>query len=155
MRFNSKDIDLIVYDFDGVMTDNRVIVDENGKESVVCNRSEGLGIEIIKKLDIHQFILSTEINMVVRKRALKLGIDHIKGVYNKYLLLKEYCTVHAYSIEKVMYVGNDINDLEVMEEVRYSVCPADAHDKIKDVSTLILNTRGGYGVVRELAGLID
>ena len=69
-----KKINLIVYDFDGVMTDNKVFVDQKGREMVQVNRADGLGISEIKKLGIEQIIVSTENNPVVSVRAIKLGI---------------------------------------------------------------------------------
>ena len=73
-------IKLIVYDFDGVMTDNKVYIDQDGKETVKVNRGDGLGISEIKKLGIEQIIISTEKNLVVMKRAEKLGISCMKGI---------------------------------------------------------------------------
>ena len=80
---NFKNIKAIVFDFDGVFTDNRVIVSENGKESVICNRADGLGLEMLRILDIPMTIISTEKNLVVSSRAKKLKIPVVHGVKNK------------------------------------------------------------------------
>lgn len=149
------DIELIVYDFDGVMTDNRIILREDGLESVVVNRSDGLAVSIIKKSGIRQMILSTEQNNVVTTRAKKLKIPVFQGVNDKKEFLKNYCKENNISLEDVAYVGNDLNDLEVMRIMGYPICPLDACKKIKNISKVVLKTRGGAGVVRELLDLLE
>lgn len=144
-------IDLICYDFDGVMTDNRVIVDENGKESVICNRGDGLGVNYFRRLRIPQLILSTEMNQVVFARANKLDISCIHGCGDKARELTYYCIENKYELDNVMYVGNDINDLEAMKMVGWPVCPADAHREIQAISIRVTDAKGGEGVIRELA----
>ena len=148
-------IKLIVYDFDGVMTDNKVYVDQDGKETVQVNRGDGLGISEIKKLGIEQIIISTEKNPVVMKRATKLNIKCLQGIENKKLSLIDYCKENDIDLKNVAYVGNDINDKEAMEIVGYSFCPDDAHGSIKKISNHILDTKGGNGVIRELLDFIN
>jgi 3-deoxy-D-manno-octulosonate 8-phosphate phosphatase (KDO 8-P phosphatase) len=145
-----NNIKLIVYDFDGVMTDNKVVLREDGMESVVVNRADGLAIALIKKMDIPQIILSTETNRVVETRARKLGIPVIKGADNKRDVLLTYCMEENILLEKVVYVGNDVNDLEVMRIVGHPVCPADAYEEIREISKIILSVAGGQGVIRDL-----
>ena len=152
---NQFKLDLIVYDFDGVMTDNKVYVDQNGREMVQVNREDGLGVSEIKKLGIKQIIISTEKNPVVTTRAKKLGIYCLQGIENKKDVLKNYCQKNDYELEYVAYVGNDINDKEAMEIVGYSFCPSDAHGSIKKISNHILDTKGGNGVIRELLDFIN
>ena len=149
-KINIKDIQLIAYDFDGVMTDNKVLVFEDGKEAVVCNRADGLAIQKIKELGIPQIILSTEKNQVVRFRARKLNIEVIQGIRDKKAALEIYCKNKKYNLKSVLYVGNDINDLEIMKLSGYSVAPQDAHHKIKQVSNIVIGVKGGNGVIREL-----
>ena len=145
---------LIVYDFDGVMTDNKLYVDQDGKEMVQVNRADGLGVAEIEKLGILQIIISTEKNPVVTTRAEKLGIPSIQGISKKEMILSEYCENQSIELESVVYVGNDINDLEAMGLVGYSVCPADAHDSIKSIANHVLKTKGGKGVIRELLDIL-
>ena len=141
---------LIVYDFDGVMTDNKVYVDQHGNEMVQVSRADGLGIEEIRKLGLQQIILSTETNPVVAARAKKLDLFCIQGVNNKAQALVDYCENHQIELSDVAYVGNDINDLEVMKLVGTTFCPSDAHVSIKDISQCILDSKGGEGVSREI-----
>ena len=146
---------LIVYDFDGVMTDNKVYVDQHGNEMVQVSRADGLGIAEIRKLGIQQMILSTETNPVVSARAKKLDLFCLQGVDKKAQALTEYCNVHQISLSDVAYVGNDINDLEVMKLVGITFCPADAHVSIKEISQCILSSKGGNGVSREILDLLS
>lgn len=155
MTLKKESIELIVFDFDGVMTDNRVIVDENGKESVIVSRADGLGVSILKQKNMKMLILSTEKNKVVARRAEKLNIPVIQGADKKEELLAEYLRNNDIPREKVMYVGNDANDLEAMRLCGVTVVPSDAHPCVKDIADVVLNTKGGCGVVRELADIID
>lgn len=148
-KFDIKDIQLIVYDFDGVMTDNKVLVFEDGKEAVFCNRADGLAIQRIKELGIPQIILSTEENQVVEARAKKLKIEVIHNITDKKIALIDYCKKKNYDLKKVVYIGNDINDLEVMKLVGYPIAPQDANDRVKNIGKVIVKKNGGEGVVKE------
>jgi len=147
----ARGIDLIVYDFDGVMTDNRVVIFQDGAEAVVVNRADGLGVAHFRDLGIPQLILSTETNPVVKARAIKLRLEAITSCKDKKIALKSYCAQNGYDLNKVVYVGNDLNDLEVMKIVGFPVAPADADPKIKSVAKLITKSKGGEGVVKELS----
>ena len=149
-----KDIDLIVYDFDGVMTDNRVIVHQDGTESVFANRADGLGVAMIKEKGIPQLILSTESNPVVEVRAVKLGLPVIYNAGDKRKALDSYCRMNDFDPSRVVYVGNDLNDKEAMEFSGMPIAPADAHPDILRIAKHVLNAKGGGGVVRELADII-
>ena len=105
-------IHLIVYDFDGVMTDNRVLTFQDGTEVVWANRSDGLGINMIKELGIPQIIMSSESNSVVEQRAKKVGLPVMYNVSNKYNTLTQYLTKHNFDPSRTIFVGNDINDLQ-------------------------------------------
>ena len=143
---------LIVYDFDGVMTDNRAFVDENGNEGVFVHRGDGYGVRMIKDgLNIPQIILSTEDNPVVRRRAEKLKIPVIHGVGDeKSEVLRKYCAENGFSLNNVMYVGNDLNDFEAMLLCGYKICPIDAEPEIVFICNHVINVKGGYGVIRML-----
>jgi YrbI family 3-deoxy-D-manno-octulosonate 8-phosphate phosphatase len=158
-----KDIDLqtihsIVFDFDGVFTNNKVWVDQNGREVVCCDRSDGLGLNLLKgyknqiKWDVNIFTLSTETNPVVSVRMKKLGINCYQGITNKLDFLLTHFSAR-FSNEKtpfkgLIYVGNDLNDLPVMRLAQYSIAPIDAHSMIKDIASCVLPEKGGEGFVR-------
>jgi len=138
LNIQGKRIKLLLYDFDGVMTDNRVLINEEGLESVVCNRSDGLAVSLIKEWGVLQAIVSTETNKIVATRATKLKIPVIYGVSNKKDVVLKYCSDLGIKPEETLYIGNDINDLEVMQVVGYSVCPNDACDEICKIAKLKL-----------------
>jgi 3-deoxy-D-manno-octulosonate 8-phosphate phosphatase (KDO 8-P phosphatase) len=150
VKIDINSIKLLVYDFDGVMTDNKVYVDQHGNEMVQVSRADGLGVSEIRKLGIKQIILSTETNPVVAARAKKLDLLCIQGVGNKAQALTDFCDNHQYALGDVAYIGNDINDLEVMKLVGTTFCPADAHSSIKEISQYILESKGGEGIAREI-----
>ena len=144
------DIDLFVFDFDGVLTDNIVHIDNNGNEIVSCSRADGLAFDVLRKLDKPCQILSTENNTVVSARANKLGISVLQGVKNKEKSLRNLVKRKGYKLSSILYVGNDLNDYNSVIISGFSACPADSHPKIKKISNFILKTNGGKGIVREL-----
>ncbi len=135
----------VVFDFDGVFTDNRVWVDSDGKESVVCSRSDGLGIEKLRELEIPMLILSTEPNTVVKRRAEKLKLECIHGVRDKAGALKDRLARDNIELVDTAFVGNDINDLACLQMVGLPVAVQDAFPEVKAAATLILDQRGGGG----------
>ena len=150
MKISLDNIDAFVFDFDGVLTNNLVQTDENGKESVICSRADGLAFDVLRKLEKPSYILSTENNPVVSARAKKLQIQALQSVKNKADTLLTLSESKGYDLRRILYVGNDLNDFHVMKICGYSACPIDSHIKIKELSYIVLNTRGGEGVVREL-----
>ncbi len=150
MNISINDIDAFVFDFDGVLTNNLVHIDQNGKEWVSCSRADGLAFDVLRKLNKPAFIISTEKNSVVNARAKKLKIEAFQGVANKVDTLINLVETNNFNLENILYVGNDLNDYRVMELCRYTVCPADSHERIKHISTVTLKSNGGDGVVREL-----
>ncbi len=149
-----ENIGLIVFDFDGVMTDNKVKVDEKGEESVVCNRGDGLGIDAIRKAGIPMIILSTETNEVVAHRAKKLNLECHQGIGNKKEYLEKYLKEKMIDPKRVVYVGNDVNDVPSFDVVGYVIAPRDSHREVLDKADIILSKNGGEGVVRELSDLL-
>ena len=145
-----KNIQVLFLDFDGVLTNNLVHLDQNGKELASCSRADGLAFDVLRKLEIPVFIISTERNPVVSARANKLNVKVIQGVFNKVDAVRNIVNQYKFDINKTLYVGNDLNDYYVMRFCGFSLCPADSHPKIKDISDITLKTSGGNGVVREL-----
>jgi 3-deoxy-D-manno-octulosonate 8-phosphate phosphatase (KDO 8-P phosphatase) len=141
---------MIIYDFDGVMTDNRALISMSGEEQVFINRSDGMAIAQFRSLGVKQMILSSEVNNIVQKRAEKLGIVSVNGIDDKAKWFRCFLEDNDVQSSSVLYIGNDINDLQIMKLVGMSVCPVDAYETIKRVATIILNSRGGYGAVREM-----
>lgn len=150
IREKLSGIRVLFYDFDGVMTDNRVMVDQNGIESVFVNRSDGLAVSRLKKAGYIQVVVSTETNPVVEKRAEKLGIPVIHGVDDKGEIIRRYLSGNGTGRAETLFIGNDLNDLPAFEAVGVRICPVDAYDAVKQAADLILQSAGGAGVIREL-----
>lgn len=150
-----KKIGAVVFDFDGVFTDNRILTDETGKEAVLCNRSDSWGLSEFRKFDIPVIILSTETNPVVQMRAKKLQLSALSGAANKGEVLKQWMREKQVSPDEVVYVGNDTNDLPCFDLVSCPIAPADAHPKVRSKAKIILTARGGEGCVREVLDLIS
>ncbi|MCU1267798.1 MAG: putative N-acylneuraminate cytidylyltransferase [Acidobacteria bacterium] len=147
-------IDLVVFDFDGVFTDNRVWIGEAGQESVACNRGDGLGIARLLSAGVDAMVLSTEENPVVTARCKKLGLTCRQGLANKGTALDSLVREKGLEIKNVVYVGNDVNDLDCLRLAGYAVAVADAHREVLAVADLVLQACGGKGAVRELCDLI-
>ena len=145
-----SNIKLLALDFDGVMTDNSVIVDENGKESVLCNRSDGMGIEKIKNSDIDVIVISKEQNKVVKARCEKLKIPCIHGIDDKISILKKEMEKRNITSEEVCFVGNDVNDIECIKYVGLGVAVNNAYPEVKKVAKIVTENNGGKGAVREV-----
>ncbi|MCC5835348.1 MAG: acylneuraminate cytidylyltransferase [Opitutales bacterium] len=145
----------VIFDFDGVFTDNRVWVDETGKESVVCSRGDGYGLELLRKFfEGELLVVSKEQNPVVEARCQKLKINCYQGIESKGPLLEKWSRERGIDLDRCIYMGNDLNDLPCFEQVGCSVAPADAEPEVLASADLVLNRCGGHGAVRELCEII-
>ncbi|MCH7972258.1 MAG: HAD hydrolase family protein [Chloroflexi bacterium] len=144
-------IEAIVFDFDGVFTDNRVYVMENGEEAVVCDRSDGMGISMLHRAGIPLVIISTETNPVVGVRAAKLKLEVRQGIDDKLPALREWAAGKGLTLEQIAVIGNDINDVECLRAAGLGVVVSDAYPVAIDAADLVLAKEGGRGAVRELA----
>jgi YrbI family 3-deoxy-D-manno-octulosonate 8-phosphate phosphatase len=150
-----KDIKLVVMDFDGVLTDNKVITYSDGKESVVCDKSDSMGIVLLKEAGIDLLVLTSEQHESVRQRCNKLDIPyHAEGKKSKLEILINHFSRYHMSSEVIAYIGNDVNDLECMKAAGISVCPADAHHDVSLIADIWLESNGGNGAVREFADML-
>lgn len=148
------DIAALVMDFDGVFTDNSVYVMEDGREVVRCHRGDGMGLSMLKKIGIPLFVISKEANPVLLARCKKLGIPVIHKVDDKLPALREWATNKGLVLEKIVYIGNDINDIECINAVGCGVAVADSVPEVLAVANIVLSSPGGNGALRELAELI-
>lgn len=147
-------IRLLVFDFDGVMTDNRVVVFEDGREGVLCSRGDGMGMDLLRASGLPVAVISKEGNPVVSARCRKLKIPCIQGIGDKLPVLRKMVDEQGIDLQSVAYMGNDINDLECMEAVGLAIAPADAEASILRIAGLVTTARGGFGAVREVADLL-
>lgn len=145
---------LVVTDFDGVMTDNRVLVDQDGREAVWCSRGDGWGVAQVRKAGIEMVVLSTETNPVVGARCEKLGLTCIQGCRDKLAELKRLAANRWLQPAQVMYLGNDTNDLACLEWVGLSVAVADAEPEACRAARFRTARKGGRGAVREVCAWI-
>ncbi|MFE2036303.1 cytidylyltransferase domain-containing protein [Streptomyces scopuliridis] len=148
------DIDAVVLDFDGTQTDDKVFVDSDGREMVAVHRGDGLGIAALRRSELKLLILSTEQNPVVAARARKLRVPVLHGIDRKDLALKQWCDEHGIAPERVLYVGNDVNDLPCFGLVGWPVAVASAHDAVRAAARAVTTTPGGEGAIREIAAWI-
>lgn len=147
-------VELVVFDFDGVFTDNCVITNQFGDESVKCWRSDGLGLARLKSIGVKLLILSTEANVVVQKRSEKLDIPCIQGVGDKSTVLQNYCAKLGIDLVNTMFVGNDVNDIGALQIVGIPVGVADSYTEVLENVIFLTKRPGGYGAVREVCDLI-
>ncbi|WBB63599.1 acylneuraminate cytidylyltransferase [Streptomyces sp. WMMC500] len=149
-----RDVDAIVLDFDGTQTDDRVYIDADGRELVAVHRGDGLGIAALRRAELKLLILSTEQNPVVAARARKLHLPVLHGVDRKDIALKKWCEEEGIAPERVLYVGNDVNDLPCFGLVGWPVAVAGAHAIVRDAARAVTSTPGGDGAIREIASWI-
>lgn len=145
---------LVVFDFDGVFTDNRVLVLQDGTEGVFCNRGDGFGIEALTHQGIGSLVLSTERNPVVTARCKKLNLPCIQAVDDKVEVLKKELARSGIALAQVAYLGNDINDLGCLRLVGLPASVADAHPSIFSAVKFVTQKNGGEGAVREFCEVI-
>lgn len=156
-------IHTIIFDFDGVFTDNKVYVSQDGTESVCCDRRDGLAIDFLRKfkqagkLKADIFILSTETNPIVETRAKKLKLPCFSGVKGKLSFIEAYFDKNKKEeinpFQGLIYLGNDLNDLQAIQKAGCSIVPSDAHPMIQSVATYVLEQAGGQSFVRAFVEL--
>ena len=149
-----EDIRLLVLDFDGVVTDNHVYVDDEGKEMIMAYRSDSIGVQALQKAGIQVIVLSSEVNPVVTARCRKMGISAVQGVLDKPGILLEFLHQQNIKNEQVVYLGNDINDTPCFPLVGCAVAVADAEPEAMRQADRVLSRKGGFGAVRELCDII-
>jgi N-acylneuraminate cytidylyltransferase len=146
---------ILFTDFDGCLTDDRVWLNQEGEEFVAANRKDGLAVKRLKNLGIQIVITSTETNKVVLARGNKMGVEVLQGLSDKATSIEQYLNQKNLSWEDVWYIGNDVNDLGAIRKAKFSICPSDAVKAVKKEVDLKLKTKGGYGVLSELAVLLE
>jgi YrbI family 3-deoxy-D-manno-octulosonate 8-phosphate phosphatase len=149
-------IKLIICDFDGVVTDNQVITDQDGKESVISSRSDSMYFKKLREMGVETMILSSESNPVVKARAEKMKVEAIHGIgmQEKGRVMREVLEQKNLNAEEVIYIGNDLNDLPCFEIAGWSVAVADAYPEVIRAADHVLTNNGGHGAIRELCELV-
>ena len=148
-------IKLIITDVDGVLTDGGMYYSEKGESFKKFNTRDGMGVELLRNHKIPVVIITGENSKIVVKRAKKLLIkDVFIGIKKKELLLSKICKKYDINKNNIAYIGDDINDLEILKQIGFSACPADGISIIKKNTDYICKSKGGEGVLREIADLI-
>lgn len=144
------DVDAVITDFDGVHTDDTALVSQDGRESVRVSRSDGLGVEQLRRAGIPLLIVSKETNPVVRARAATIGAEVLAGIEHKTEVVRDWLKCRGVPPARAAYLGNDVHDLGPMGLVGWPVAVADAHADVRRAARLVLSRAGGQGAVREL-----
>jgi len=146
-----KRIKLVLMDVDGVLTDGGMYYSENGDEQKKFNTRDGKGVELLINAGIKTGIITSEDTKIVRQRAAKLKIDYLfQGALNKLEIARAICTKEKIELDEVAYIGDDINDVLLLEAVGLKACPGDAEDDVKEIPGMhILDRKGGHGAFRE------
>jgi YrbI family 3-deoxy-D-manno-octulosonate 8-phosphate phosphatase len=145
------DVDAVVTDFDGVHTADTATISADGDERVTVSRSDGMGVRLLREAEVPVLILSTEQHPVVAARAAKLRVDVRHGVADKAAALIEWADSKGIPLERIAYVGNDINDLSCLAIVGWPIAVPGAHESVLSAARVVLDHEGGSGAVRELA----
>lgn len=151
-----KKIKMLLTDVDGVLTDTGVYYSVSGEELKRFSLRDGMGVERLRELvKVKVGIVSGEKSLLVRKRAEKLDIEEIHlGAKNKIKVLKNICKERGLEYNQIAYIGDDVNDLEIIDAVGVSACPADAMKNVKEKVDIVLENIGGNGAFREFAEII-
>ncbi len=154
IKNNLKNLKGLAMDFDGVFTDNLVLTNTKGHESIYCSKHDSLGISLLRKLNIKMIVITSEMNQSVVKRLEKLNLTYIRTKNDKSSELLKFMSSENIRKTEIAYVGNDLNDISIRPLVSTFLCPRDAIQEIKDISDFITNSSGGRGAIREVCDLI-
>lgn len=147
----NNNIKIFLSDCDGVLTDSGMYYFEDGNEAKKFNTRDGMGFKILREKNIKIGIITGENTNIVKARAKKLKMDILfTGVSNKGKVLDEICDTYKVSYEEIAYVGDDINDIDILKKVKMSFCPRDAHKEVKKKTRYVTKSKGGQGVIREI-----
>ncbi len=143
-------VQLLVFDFDGVWTSNQVLVLQDGTEGVLCNRTDGLGLGMLRESGLAMMVLSAEVNPVVSKRCEKVNIPCVQGHKDKAGAFARVLEERKILPKHTAYVGNDVNDLPCMRIAGVSIAVSDAWEGVADEAMFVTRRAGGFGAVREV-----
>lgn len=149
-KIHFKSVKLIIFDFDGVFTNNKVIVSQDGQESVVCSRFDGIGLSMLREARIDSIIMSSETNPVVSARAKKLNIDCLQAVNDKSEATRIISDNRKIDLSDIVFLGNDVNDIPALKIVGFPIGVVDCWPEIQKYCVALTSLPGGSGAVREL-----
>ncbi|QSX34105.1 3-deoxy-manno-octulosonate-8-phosphatase KdsC [Shewanella avicenniae] len=151
----AQQIRLLICDVDGVFSDGRIYMGNQGEELKAFHTRDGFGIKALLSCNIQVAVITGRKSQIVERRMTSLGIQHIyQGIDNKLTAYHELLDVYQLNPEQVAYIGDDMVDLPVMQQVGLGVCVADGHPQVKQLADFVTSIGGGFGAVRELADLL-
>ena len=154
IRKKLKKIKLVLTDVDGVLTDGGMYYTKDGEFMKKFNTKDSMSMELLLTYKIKTAMITRENSKVVKKRAKKIKVTELySGILNKKMLLPKILKKYNVKRDQVAYIGDDINDLSLINIVGFSICPNDAVKQVKDKASMILNSNGGYGCVREFSDI--
>ena len=151
---NQQKISLLITDFDGVMTDGSVYINDSGEETVRCSRIDSVGIHILKNAGIETIVVSSEKSKVVKERCKKLEIESHVGVFDKLSYVSKILLERNIKFSNTCFIGDEINDIALLEKAGLSICPRNALPNVKKLCDLVLDVSGGEGVIRAVAQIL-
>ncbi len=155
LKLKAKKIKLVAFDVDGVMTDGSLIYLPDGTQAKTFDAKDGLGIVMLNTAGFLSAIITAKETNVVKQRAKTLGITKLfMNQKNKMLALEELCKEFSLTYDEVMYMGDDLPDIDVLKTVGLSVCPNDAIESVKHICDIVTSKDGGKGAVREVCDFL-
>jgi len=155
IRTRIKNIKLIATDVDGVLTDGGMYYSSNGDTLKKFHARDGMAISILKRNNIPTVIITKEKNQIIKKWSTKMHVDKLfDGVKNKEKIILKLCNIYNLSENNIAYIGDDVNDLEILGRIGFSVTPKDGNLEVKKIVDYICKSSGGKGVLREVCDLI-
>jgi len=151
----ARDIKLVLTDCDGVLTDASVYYSERGEELLRFSRRDGMGVERLRAAGIETGIVTREKSSIATRRAAKLGVRTVRaGARDKLPVVERIAAEAGLELSQIAYIGDDVNDLDVLHAVGFSACPADAESMIRESVDYVARRPGGHGAFRELAEVV-
>ena len=149
-----KNIKLVITDVDGVLTDGGMYYSSKGESLKKFNTRDSMGMELLRQINIQTILMTRENSIIVKKRALKMKVDLYMKIKNKKEYLPIICKKYKIKANNIAYIGDDVNDIEIMKSIGFSGAPNDAVDEIKSISNYVCKLKGGQGAFREFANFI-
>jgi len=148
-------IKILLTDVDGVLTDGGMYYSAHGDVMKKFNAKDGMGINILRKKNIPTIIITKEKTKIIKQWAKKMNVKKVyDGIMKKELILEKICKSFKISEKEIAFAGDDVNDLELMKKVGFSVTPKDGNNTVKKIADHITKSKGGEGAIREITDLI-
>ena len=155
LREKIKKIKLIATDVDGVLTDGGMYYSSKGDILKKFQAIDGMAVSILKRNIIPTVIITKEKNQIVKRWSTKMNIDKLfDGIKNKEKIIPKLCKLYSLSENNIAYIGDDVNDLEILKRIGFSVTPKDGNLEVKKIVDYTCKNRGGEGVLREICDLV-